>query len=197
MRKQLVTSVILAFLGVIFVQCSTFESISNAQDDPENSPIVYGGVRTNLTEHNDEGCFKGLYAVDLGMSMIVDTVLLPMTIPWALTAKKSGNYGDPEDPYKDDPNEIAILKHALRDDDSAGVREAIEKGADPNKPFVDGYAPIHYAASHCSPNAAKALLEAGADPYARKVNSSIETPLERARLSKCKSVEDLLLSRMN
>lgn len=60
--------------------------------------------------------------------------------------------------------EVAQLAGAAARGDAAGVREAVQQGADPNARGDKGMNVLQYALAEQSPDGLKALLDAGADP---------------------------------
>lgn len=50
-----------------------------------HAPIIYGGTRMNVGVTEEQGI--SLYTLDFPFSFAFDTVLLPVTIPWAIFGK--------------------------------------------------------------------------------------------------------------
>ena len=67
----------------VTAQCSTLISVPNWHK--KNSPVLYSGTRcdVSLLIENDSGKFDPVYAFDLPFSFVLDTVLLPVSIPLA------------------------------------------------------------------------------------------------------------------
>ena len=75
----------LCMIMVLYVtaQCSTLISVPNWHK--KNSPVLYSGTRcdVSLLIENDSGKSDPVYAFDLPFSFVLDTVLLPVSIPLA------------------------------------------------------------------------------------------------------------------
>ncbi|MCB1172139.1 MAG: YceK/YidQ family lipoprotein [Leptospiraceae bacterium] len=56
-----------------------------------NLPLVFGGTRTDVQLFRDG---ESLVLLDLPFSFVMDTVLLPVTIPWVLL-RQSGSSDSP------------------------------------------------------------------------------------------------------
>ncbi|HMV41541.1 MAG TPA: YceK/YidQ family lipoprotein [Leptospiraceae bacterium] len=65
-------------------QCATLLSIPSWYK--KNTAVFYSGTRcdVNLLIENDSGKFDPIYLIDLPFSFLLDTVLLPISIPFAL-----------------------------------------------------------------------------------------------------------------
>ena len=85
----------------------------------------------------------------------------------------------------------AGLISAIRDGDGAGVRTAIERGADVMAADPDGTTPLHWAAHADDAEIVGQLLAAGADPEAANRygvrRSRSPAPTAARRLSSCSS----------
>ena len=76
-------------LCALLTGCATFDTISNAGI---NTPTVYSGTRLNVAALRDDDDRLRRFpaapprhpAADLPLSLVLDTVLLPMTVPVAL-----------------------------------------------------------------------------------------------------------------
>jgi len=80
---------------------------------------------------------------------------------------------------------------AIYEDDPDTVRLLIERGADVNLGFSDGYSPLHVAARNASVEIAKMLIEAGAK--FSNDNSKKQSPLHGAAASNNAKMINLLL----
>jgi hypothetical protein len=68
-----------------------------------------------------------------------------------------------------------------REDVDEVLRLLLSYGADPNQRGINDYTPLHMAVAQRAPQAARILLEGGADPGLKTRIDECETPLEMAR----------------
>jgi uncharacterized protein YceK len=68
---------------LVFQNCAT--SISIPDWNKKNAPVFYSGTRCDFTLmlENDSGSFDPIYIIDLPFSFLLDTVLLPISLPFA------------------------------------------------------------------------------------------------------------------
>lgn len=94
------------------------------------------------------------------------------------------------------PEEGALFR-AVEQDSAAQVRAAIARGHPVNEPRYDGFAPLHAAARHSTPQVVTALLDAGADIDLRVWGrwAGGRTPLMAAAMAPGAAKIDLLLAR--
>ena len=50
-----------------------------------HAPIIYGGTRMNVGITEEQGISP--YTLDFPFSFVLDTVILPITIPWAILGR--------------------------------------------------------------------------------------------------------------
>ena len=89
---------------------------------------------------------------------------------------------------------FSLLHHEVKDGRNDAVRFMLESGADPDirdNRVEEGSAPLHGAARRDRLNAAKILIEFGADINAK--TASGKTPLDEVERSKKQKVKQLLL----
>lgn len=90
----MIEGLLFLFLLIVCVplvaQCGTFRALAEFSERPSHHPIIYCGVRRDLDDMDTRdgllpGCFRSVPAtIDLPFSFVMDTVLLPLTIPVAL-----------------------------------------------------------------------------------------------------------------
>lgn len=129
-------------LLIATAQCMTALTLTNFQDRFE--PVVYSGVRTTLgTQANPHAPMAGLLQtlsyMDLPFSAVLDTIILPVTIPLAAVAQsKDSAYEKSGNPYARLilPSEMELFLHNSDYDPKDGQRPFVagQENAGPNKP---------------------------------------------------------------
>ena len=106
---------------------------------------------------------------------LLKTAQRPCPQAFALLASLAG----PE-AFRGRQDDGSALAHLLgrKDEHEPLLRLALERGADPNAPWRDTYAPLDMAIESCAARCAQTLLSHGAD--ASGIAGQLETPLVRA-----------------
>lgn len=80
--KNKTTKIIALFILGVFYNCATFISIPNW--NKKNAPVFYSGTRCDVGMMMENGVMYDLiYIFDLPFSFLLDTILLPISLPLA------------------------------------------------------------------------------------------------------------------
>ena len=81
--RRIWVSITLVIFLCTFSACGTIISLTveKSLDSKQERPLIYSGIRWDLNAVENLG---PLVILDMPLSVVLDTVLLPLTIPWAL-----------------------------------------------------------------------------------------------------------------
>jgi uncharacterized protein YceK len=82
MIKLLINSVYIIAIVMVFQTCATVISIPNW--NKKNAPVFYSGTRCDVGMMNEYGAtYDLIYIFDLPFSFLLDTILVPISLPFA------------------------------------------------------------------------------------------------------------------
>lgn len=203
-RRAIILILLLGCAGMASLGCVTIASLAT-RDFGE--PLVYSGTRTDFRilttpphPHNPVGGWPTMTVViiDLPFSLVLDTLLLPVTGSWAVYERFFSSYNIIHYTRRTD---VAMVKRALAQplvnvhiadkDGRTALHHAVSTGSDEllgtliaaglriDETDRWGDTPLIESASLCDCDAAKLLLDARADP--NRANKEGHTALSRAK----------------
>ena len=176
------------FSILLSVRCSSFVSLQRWSH--EDSPVVYSGIRSLPETYPSRYMFfdpSGLFLIiDAPFSLGMDTLLLPISIPFAVTMIIL--WENNREKYASTPQKIRM---AIDQGNSCRL-ERLLPDADVNARDEFGWTPLHYATKKSDLHIVKLLIAKGAQINAKDKDS--RTPLFGAVHTSLKIVKAIVQS---